>query len=189
MKTRTNELVHAEGCSGPATPRFPPHRVPHRDGCKRHWATSSAAMGWMSTGARRTVFPRWVASAMRPVNSKNCVERRIEYGIAGFLDQLLLVDFARRYPLSGGRSGPHDRQRDVMAHPGAAPRQAVSRSRSRRTRGTIVEHGEFDTSTTTMRRQRPSNPSPVIVFTPESGDAASTSWPCVAKAWRRPSSR
>jgi hypothetical protein len=36
-------------------------------------ATSSAAMGWMSTGARCTVVPSVAASAMRSTNSKNCV--------------------------------------------------------------------------------------------------------------------
>jgi hypothetical protein len=41
-------------------------------------ATSSAAMGWMSTGARRTVVPSVAASAMRSTNSKNCVAWTIE---------------------------------------------------------------------------------------------------------------
>jgi hypothetical protein len=36
-------------------------------------ATSSAAMGWMSTGARRTVLPSVAAAAMFFTNSKNCV--------------------------------------------------------------------------------------------------------------------
>ena len=44
-------------------------------------ATSSAAMGWNSTGGRRTVSPSVASSAMRPTNSKNCVAWTIEYGI------------------------------------------------------------------------------------------------------------
>ena len=41
-------------------------------------ATSSAAMGWMSTGATRTVSPSVAASAIRATNSKNCVAWTIE---------------------------------------------------------------------------------------------------------------
>ena len=44
-------------------------------------ATSFAAMGWMSTGASRTVLPTVAASAMLLTNSKNCVAWTIEYGI------------------------------------------------------------------------------------------------------------
>ena len=36
-------------------------------------ATSSDAMGWNSTGARRTVLPSVAASTMLLMNSKNCV--------------------------------------------------------------------------------------------------------------------
>ena len=38
-------------------------------------------MGWISTGARRTVSPSVAASAMLLTNSKNCVAWTIEYGI------------------------------------------------------------------------------------------------------------
>jgi len=41
-------------------------------------ATSSAAMGWMRTGATRTVLPSVASSAMRSMNSKNCVAWTIE---------------------------------------------------------------------------------------------------------------
>jgi len=44
-------------------------------------ATSSAAMGWKSTGGKRTVFPSVASSAMLLANSKNCVAWTIEYGI------------------------------------------------------------------------------------------------------------
>ena len=40
-------------------------------------ATSSADSGWTNTGGRRTVSPSVLESAMRPMNSKNCVARRI----------------------------------------------------------------------------------------------------------------
>jgi hypothetical protein len=41
------------------------------------------------------------------------------------------------------------------------------------------KEGEFDTSTTTEAPLRASaRPSPVMVLTPESGDAATASWPC-----------
>ena len=36
-------------------------------------ATSSAAIGWKSTGGSRTVVPSVASSAMRLTNSKNCV--------------------------------------------------------------------------------------------------------------------
>ena len=41
-------------------------------------ATSSAAMGWMNAGDRRTVAPSVAASAMLVTNSKNCVACTIE---------------------------------------------------------------------------------------------------------------
>jgi hypothetical protein len=49
-------------------------------------ATSSAAMGWMSTGARRTVLPSVASSAIRAMNSKNCVAWTIEWFVFGDLD-------------------------------------------------------------------------------------------------------
>jgi hypothetical protein len=43
-------------------------------------ATSSAAIGWMSTGARRTAPSTVAAFAMPCTNSKNWVACTIEYG-------------------------------------------------------------------------------------------------------------
>jgi hypothetical protein len=44
-------------------------------------ATSSAAIGWISTGGTRTVSPSVASSVMRAANSKNCVACTIEYGM------------------------------------------------------------------------------------------------------------
>ncbi len=41
-------------------------------------ATSSAAIGWMRTGASRTVLPTVASSAILLMNSKNCVAWTIE---------------------------------------------------------------------------------------------------------------
>ena len=58
-------------------------------------ATSAAAMGWMSTGARCTVSPSVAASAMRSTNSKNCVARRMVYGIGDSSINFSCATFAR----------------------------------------------------------------------------------------------
>ncbi len=47
----------------------------------------------------RTVVPSLASSAMRPPNSKNCVERRIEYGRPDALMRFSCATFARRYAL------------------------------------------------------------------------------------------
>ena len=78
-------------CWGPATSTVPFTGAPTAI-LPTALATSSAAMGWMSTGGSRTVVPSVAASAMRLTNSKNCVAWTIEYGIADALDQLLLRD-------------------------------------------------------------------------------------------------
>ncbi len=61
-------------------------------------ATSSAAMGWMSTGASRTVEPSLEASAILLKNSKNWVAWTIENGIEDSVISFSCVIFARKYP-------------------------------------------------------------------------------------------
>jgi hypothetical protein len=59
-------------------------------------ATSSAAMGWMSTCARRTVAPVVASSAMRPTNSKNWVACTIESRIGESSISFSWAIFARK---------------------------------------------------------------------------------------------
>ncbi len=64
-------------CWGPATSMMPFTGGPTMTSATA-LATSSAAMGWMSTCARRTVLPLVAVSAMRLTNSKNWVAWTIE---------------------------------------------------------------------------------------------------------------
>ena len=81
--------------SGPATSTVPFTGVPTAIRATAP-ATSSAAMGWMSTGARRTLLPSVAAAAMLLTNSKNCVAWTIEYGIEDSLMSFSWTIFARK---------------------------------------------------------------------------------------------
>src|SRR5437764_8454216 len=72
----TDELVEAE-LFGPAISTMPFTGGPTTTRASA-LATSSAAMGWMSAGASRTVLRSAAASAMPFMNSKNCVAWTIE---------------------------------------------------------------------------------------------------------------
>ena len=58
-------------------------------------ATSSAAIGWMSTGGRRTVSPAVAASAIGRMNSKNWVAWTIENGIEELVISFSWASLAR----------------------------------------------------------------------------------------------
>src|SRR6266478_4359571 len=73
-------------------------------------ATSSAAMGWKSTGARRTCLPFVASSAMPPTNSKNCVRH------GRFFNELLLSDFRAEVAVLWKSVGPNYGHRNVMSH-------------------------------------------------------------------------
>lgn len=68
-------------------------------------ATSSEWMGCILTGARRTVSPSVVSSAMPFMNSKNCVAWTMEYGIRGHL--VVEVRGHGRFVLVGAIVGMH----------------------------------------------------------------------------------
>ena len=59
-------------------------------------ATSSAAIGWISTCANRTTSPSVASSAMLFTNSKNCVAWTIEYGIEDSSISFSWAIFARK---------------------------------------------------------------------------------------------
>ena len=69
-------------------------------------ATSAAAIGWNATGGMWTPLPVVAASAMPSANSRNCVERTIEYGIGPTSISVSWASLALKYPLSGERSIP-----------------------------------------------------------------------------------
>ena len=58
-------------------------------------ATSSAAIGWISTCGNRTTSPSVASSAILFANSKNCVEWTIEYGIEDSSISVSWAVFAR----------------------------------------------------------------------------------------------
>ena len=62
--------------------------------------------------------PSVLESAMRPMNSKNCVARRIVYGIGRGLHRLLLGELRAEVAAVREPVGADDRQRDVVPHPG-----------------------------------------------------------------------
>jgi hypothetical protein len=70
------------------------------------FATSSAATGWMNTGARWTTLSTVAEAAMLLTNSKNCVACTIEYGIDDSRINFSCATFARMYALSASRSVP-----------------------------------------------------------------------------------
>ena len=72
-------------CCGPATSTMPLTGDP-TEILPTALATSSAAMGWIRTGASRTVLPSVASSAILSMNSKNCVAWTIEY----LIDDLLI---------------------------------------------------------------------------------------------------
>src|SRR5262245_41964737 len=97
-----------------------------------------------------------------------------------FLISFSCATFARMYPLSGRRSVPTIDSATwcpTPARASAASRFVPEVSKNLRTAASSNE-GELATSTTTWAPASASaSPSPVIVLTPESGEAARTSWP------------
>ena len=113
-------------------------------------------------------------SAMRPMNSKNCVARRIVYGTDPAFTASSWATFARKYPLSGSRSVPTTDSTTWCATPAAASAARTLRDEVWKKSSTAAssQAGAFATSTTTWAPSSASaSPSPVRVFTPVSGDA------------------
>ena len=110
-------------------------------------------------------------------NSKNCVERRIVYGIFEALIRFSWAIFARKYPLASRRSVPTtDTAIDVARRRPLRRREGFA-LRSRRT----PERPCPRTKASSPRRRRlaapasaSARPSPVRVLTPKDGDAATT---------------
>jgi hypothetical protein len=76
----------------------------------------------MRAGDRRIASPSEPDLMMPLMNSKNCVERRIVYGIPEDLIRFSWASFARKYPLSRRRSVPTT-QREMMTHAGGRLRR------------------------------------------------------------------
>ena len=85
----------SRNCSGPAISTMPLAGRPTATS-PTALATSSAAIGWISTGGSRTVSPSVAASAMLLTNSKNCVAWTIEYGIEDSVISFSWAIFARK---------------------------------------------------------------------------------------------
>src|SRR5215211_7827057 len=83
-------------CCGPATSTMPLTGDP-TEILPTALATSSAAMGWIRTGATRTVLPSVASEAiLLSSNSKNCVARMIEYWIDDLLIRFSWAILARK---------------------------------------------------------------------------------------------
>ena len=67
--------------------------------------------------------PSVLESAIRPMNSKNCVARTIVYGTAPALTSFLLRDLRAQVAALGEPVGADDRQRDVVPHAGGRLRR------------------------------------------------------------------
>src|SRR5215204_368650 len=109
-------------------------------------------------------------------NSKNCVACTMEYGIGPALMSFSCASFAWKYPLCGARRSVPTTDSatwwDTPASASAASRLVVDLLKNSIAAASSKD-GEFDTSTTTDAPVRTSGrPSPVTVFTPVEGAAA-----------------
>jgi len=135
-------------------------------------ATSSAAIGWMSTDGRPTVFPS-VDMIGDTLRIEELRARTMEYGMEESQSKSFLSDFARKVAAFEHALRPYDRQGNVMSHTAA--------SIGHRLRSEVSKKFSTDESS---RRERSihrrsqsafhgfANPSPVTELTPELGDAA-----------------
>ena len=103
------------------------------------------------------------------------------YDTSPRLDFGLLGNLGAQVSAFGQTFGPDDRHRDVVADSGgalsAASRLRVEVVKNSRT-ASSSQAGALETSTTTSAPAiTSSRPSPVMVFTPVSGEAGTASWP------------
>src|SRR5262249_49607043 len=104
--------------SGPAISTMPLSGSPTTMSA-RMAATSSAAMGCMRAGGKRTVCPSVADWAMPPTNSRNCVARTDDrVRDLGGLDQSLLGHHRAEVAAHEEALGADDRQRDVVGDAG-----------------------------------------------------------------------
>src|SRR5881296_812932 len=104
--------------SGPPSSTRPPTGAPIASSVTVA-ATSSAATSCISPGDSRTLSPSAPPSTVGARNSKNCVERRIVYGmLPAYLG--LLGDLGPQIATVGQAVGSYDRHRDVVADSGVA---------------------------------------------------------------------
>lgn len=176
---RSRTSSSSRNLSGPATSTMPSAGGPTATRAISE-ATSSAEIGWNSTGANRTVSPRVASSVILRRNSKNWVAWTIVYGMPESRIRFSWVCLARKYPLSGSRSVPTtDRTTwwPTFARFSASRMLRVDLSKNSLTAESSNE-GEFVTSTTASAPSRArSRPAPVMVSTPVPGEAATASCP------------
>ena len=149
-------------------------------------ATSSAAIGWISTCASRTVEPSVAESSDAGDELEELGRVHERPGDRGALDELLLGDLRAEVPALGQPL----RCRRRTAPRGGGRRRRPRRpagcgSRSRRTPGPRPPRRTASSTRRRRRRRRSStsaSPSPVRVLTPVPGDAATASWPSAASS-------